>query len=99
MSSWPALTGTASQIEWALLIRVQVEAEFTRVARAFSGVAGGQSEPGLAILAVLEEIRKEVMARDSAGYFIKDWQELDGRVRRLIFDDPRYKLIRPDRVR
>jgi hypothetical protein len=39
------MTGTASQIEWAELIRPQVNAEFDRVTKAFQGAASNQAEP------------------------------------------------------
>ena len=72
------MTGTASQIEWADQIRPRVNAEFDRVAKAFHGVAVGQgardSEDTLAIIAILEEKRAETMAREEAGYFIRDWR-------------------------
>jgi hypothetical protein len=37
------------------------------------------------------------MARDEAGYFIRDWQELSDQVRRLIGCDPAYRAIRARR--
>jgi hypothetical protein len=43
-----------------------------------------------AILAILEEKRAEVMAREQAGYFIHDWQELTDQVRKMIAQDSRY---------
>lgn len=92
------MTGTASQIEWAELIKPRVNAEFDRVARAFRTVASNQNEADRAdtwaILAILEEKRVEVMAKDQAGYFIRDWQELSDQVRRMIDQDSRYKTIR-----
>jgi hypothetical protein len=91
------MTGTPSQIEWAERIKPQVSAEFDRVAAAFQTVAGNQSEPGRArtqaILAILEEKRAEVMAREQAGYFIHDWQELTDQVRKMIAQDSRYPAL------
>jgi len=91
------MTGTPSQIEWAERIKPQVSAEFDRVAAAFQAVAGNQSEPGRArtqaILAILEEKRAEVMAREQAGYFIHDWQELTDQVRKMIAQDSRYPAL------
>jgi len=49
------------------------------------------------LLAWREAKRAEVLAKTSAGYFIRDWQELDGRVRRVIADDPRYQAIKTAR--
>jgi hypothetical protein len=93
----PTLTGTPSQIEWAEQIKPRVGAEFDRVAKAFTAVSLKQSEAARAdthaVLAILEEKRAEVMAHDSAGYFIRDWQELGDQVRLMIGKDPRYQAI------
>jgi predicted ABC-class ATPase len=98
----PRLTGTASQIEWAEQIRPRVAQEFDRVATAFQEVARQQTPQDRAetgtVLAILEEKRAETMANDRAGYFIRDWQELDGRVRQLIAKDARYQAILSDRA-
>lgn len=95
------LTGTPSQIEWAERIRGLVAAEFDRVAAAFETVAAGQSLPARidthSILAILDEKRHEVMAHSSAGYFIREWQELNDQVRVLIAQDPRYQAIKAQR--
>jgi len=91
------MTGTASQIEWAEQIRPRVNAEFDRVVKAFLTVAHRQSDDDRtdtrAIIAILEEKRAEAMSRQEAGYFIRDWQELNDQVRRGIAQDPRYKAI------
>jgi len=47
-----------------------------------------------AMISILEEKRAEVMAREDAGYFIHDWQELRSQVRELIVGDSRYKAIK-----
>jgi hypothetical protein len=95
------MTGTPSQIEWAAQIKPRVNAEFDRVADAFRHVAGKQADQDrietLAVIALLEEKRTEVMRNDSAGYFIRDWRELGDQVRRLIADDPRYHDIQAAR--
>ncbi len=95
------MTGTASQIQWAEQIRPRVEAEFQRVAVAFKAIAQRQDDPSrsqtVAVLAILEEKRAEVMANDHAGYFIKNWHELAGQVRQMIAADPRYKSIQSAR--
>ena len=92
------LIGTPSQIEWAEQIRPRVCAEFDRVSDALLAVATKQSEHDRldthAIIAILEDKRIEVVARDEAGYFIRDWQELTDQVRQLIRKDPRYQAIR-----
>jgi hypothetical protein len=96
------MTGTPSQIEWAEQIKPRVNAEFDRVARAFQGVARHQEEEDrlktATILAILEEKRVEVMAKDQAGYFIRDWQELKDQVRQMIADDPRYRAMQACRA-
>lgn len=95
------MTGTASQIEWAELIKPRVNAEFDRVAKAFQAVAAGQVEQDQtdtrAIIAILEEKRVEVMAKDQAGYFIRNWQELTDQVRQMIAQDSRYQTIKANR--
>jgi hypothetical protein len=92
------MTGTPSQIEWAEQIKPRVNAEFDRVAKAFAAVAANQLEPARtdtkAVIAILEEKREEVMARDQAGYFIRDWQELSDQVRRMLSQDSRYQAIK-----
>lgn len=79
----------------------RVSAEFDRAAAAFRQVAGNQAEQDrsdtLAIIAILEDKRADVMARTEAGYFIRDWRELHGQVRRMIADDPRYQAIKAGR--
>ena len=47
-----------------------------------------------AVIAMLEEKRAEVMARDQARYSIRDWQELRDQVRQTISQDPRYQEIK-----
>ena len=37
------------------------------------------------------------MAREQAGYFIHDWQEISDQVRQMIFQDPRYQAIKSSR--
>ncbi len=82
------LTGTPNQISWAELIRVQINEEFDRVSKALAP----HGRPG--ILALLEEKRGEVMANARAGYFIKEWGELNGQVARLVTTDPRFQALR-----
>jgi hypothetical protein len=97
------MTGTPSQIEWAERIKPLVAAEFERVAAAFRRVADDQREQDRpeqdrsdtqAVLHILEEKRAEVMAREQAGYFIRDWQELKDQVQQMIAGDKRYQAIR-----
>lgn len=91
------MTGTSSQIEWAEQIKRRVNDEFDRVAAAFADVALRQSESAgadtRAIIAILQDKRREVMQNNDAGYFIHDWQELAGRVRQIISRDPAYQAI------
>ena len=96
------MTGTKNQVEWAEQIKRQVNAEFDRVERAFEKTAAEQPEDARkdthAIISILNEKRVEVMARDEAGYFIRDWQELRDQVRQMIAQDSRYKVIKGRRV-
>jgi hypothetical protein len=92
------MTGTANQIEWAEQIRARVSTEFDRVAQALEAAAGNQGERDRmstrAVIEILEDKRAEVMAKDQAGYFIVEWQELHDQVRQLIAQDPRYQAIK-----
>ena len=92
------MTGTVNQVDWAEQIRTHVSAEFDQVAKALQTAASKQAEPDRmdtqAVIAILEEKRAEVMAKDRAGYFILEWQELRDQVRRSIAQDPRYQAIR-----
>jgi hypothetical protein len=92
------MTGTPSQIEWAELIKPRVSAEFDRVAKALTAAASKQAEQNrldtMAVIAILEEKRLQVMANDQAGYFIRDWQELKDQVRQMIAQDSRYQAIK-----
>ena len=96
------MTGTVNQIEWALRIKEQVSAEFDRVAKALKSVADKQTdhdrEDTLAIIAILEEKRAQVMSNTRAGYFIHDWQELSDQVRQMIVRDPRYLVIKTEKA-
>lgn len=96
------MTGSVSQVEWAEQIKLKVNAEFDRVAKAFKAVAGKQAEQDRmdtqAVIAILEEKRVEVMANDRAGYFIHDWQELSDQVRQMIAQDSRYQAIKANRA-
>lgn len=90
--------GTTSQIEWAERIKPRVSAEFDRVAEALDAVALRQSRRDRldtrAMIAILDEKRLEVLAKNEAGYFIKNWQDLTDQVQRLIRDDSRFTAIR-----
>jgi len=92
------MTGTASQIEWAEQIKQRVYVEFNRVAGALEGAARKQSDRDrmdtMAIIAIVQEKRAEVMAKDEAGYFIRDWQELRDQVRQILGRDPGYQAIK-----
>jgi hypothetical protein len=95
------LAGSESQIEWAEGIRSRIDEEFDRVASALQGAAEKQQGQDrldtLSIIGILEEKRKEVLAIDQAGYFIRVWQDLKDQVRQLIHKDPRYQAIRASR--
>ena len=92
------MTGTVNQIAWAKQIKIQVDAEFDRVAKALESAAGKQSDQDRlnthAVISILEDKRAEVMANTDAGYFIHDWQEPRDQVRRMIKKDSRYKAIK-----
>ena len=92
------LVGTVNQIAWGKQIRANVSAEFDRVVKALESRKPKQTEQHQsetrALIAILEEKRAEVMAKDQAGYFIHDWQELRDQVRRMITQDPRYLAIK-----
>ena len=96
------MTGTPNQIEWAEQIRPRVEAEFARVARAFREVAARQDPESardtLELAAIVEEKGRSEMEKNSAGYFIQEWQELGSQVRRMLAADPRFALIRSRRA-
>ena len=100
MSTVPATpwVGTESQIEWAEKIKPLVSAEFDRVAETLEAVARRQPIPDRletrAVIAILEEKRREVLGKNEAGYFIKNWQELTDQIQRLIRDDSRFAAIR-----
>ena len=104
VSSRPAvlLRGSLNHVEWAERIRCAVDAEFDRAANALLSATSKQSPENQcdarAVISILEEKRTEVMAIKEAGYFIREWQELDGRVRRLIAKDDRYAAIRAKRA-
>jgi hypothetical protein len=46
------------------------------------------------LIAILKELRAEVMAKNQAGYFIHDWQEPSDQVRQMIAKDPRFVAIK-----
>ncbi len=96
------MTGTASQVEWAERIKAGVFIEFDRVAKALLLASHAQAEPDrsdtLALIAIVDEKRAEVMARNEAGYFIHVWQELNDQVRQMIGRDARYQAIKAARL-
>ncbi len=92
------MSGTAAQVEWAERIKRQVNSEFDRVAASFRAVAEKQQDGKRAyteaVIAILEDKRAEVMSKEQAGYFIRNWQEIDDQVRQMISHDPRYREIK-----
>lgn len=98
----PALRGTTNQVEWATRIRTNVGSEFDRVAKALERVCRRQTGQDRTdtetLISILEEKRAEVLARDQAGYFIRDWQELRGQVRRLMAREARCQAIQVSRA-
>jgi hypothetical protein len=95
------LTGTAAQVKWAERIRRRVNDRFDRLAASFRLVAEREINDKRAeteeIIAILEDKRAEVMSRQEAGYFIRDWQEIGEQVGKMIVRDPRYRAIRRNR--
>jgi hypothetical protein len=95
------VTGTPNQMELAEQIRLTVAQEFDRVAKAFQARAAeqtGQTQANThAVLAILEQKRAETMAIAQAGYFIRDWQNLNDQVRQMIAKDPQYQAIKAKR--
>jgi len=93
-----AMIGTMNQVDWAEQIKIQVNAEFDRVAKALELAASKRAEEDRAdiqlMITILEDKRAAVMANNRAGYFIHGWQELRDQVRELITGDPRYNRIR-----
>ena len=96
------LIGTLNQIEWAMRIKTSVSAEFDRVAKALESAADKQAEADQrntrALIAILEENRAAVMAKDQAGYFIRNRQELRDQVRQMIVQDSRYQTMKVQRA-
>lgn len=92
---------TESQIEWAERIKMNVQAEFERVANALRGQAAKQREQDRTdtdtILAILEARRVEILGNKDLGYFIRSWQEISDQVRQLITRDPGFIAIQSSR--
>lgn len=92
------LIGTPNQIEWAEQIRSTVAQEFDRVAKVFQAQASIQTGEKQAetrtIIAILEQKRAETLSIPSAGYFIREWRELNDQVRQMITKDPRYQAVK-----
>jgi hypothetical protein len=93
---WVPLIGTENQVAWAEQIRATVNTEFDRVASALEARSGARAQAE-AMVRILEEKRAEVMAKEDAGYFIREWQELRDQVRSMIINDPRFKAIAANR--
>lgn len=96
------MTGTQSQIEWAEQIKPRVGAEFDRVASALIAAASTQTELDRAdtqtLVDIIAEKRAEVLANEQAGYFIREWRELNNQVRQMIAQDGRYQAIKAHRA-
>jgi hypothetical protein len=96
------LSGTPNQIEWAEQIRSTVAQEFDRVAKVFQAQVSLQTGQKQAetrtIIAILEQKRAETLSIPSAGYFIREWRDLNDQVRQMIAKDPRYRFIRDQRT-
>ena len=97
------MIGTMNQVDWAEQIKAWVSAEFDRLSKALDPAARKQAEQKqmetLSVIAILGEKWAEVMAKDQAGYFVHEWQELRNQVRRMIAQDSRYQAIKANRGR
>jgi hypothetical protein len=97
----PLLTGTANQIELAEQIRARAGEEFDRVVQALGVASSRQSDSERAathaVIAIIRKKRAAITAQDRAGYFIQEWQNLDGRVRQLLSMDAEYLKIQATR--
>jgi hypothetical protein len=96
------MTGTPAQVEWAERIRLTVAQEFDRVAKSFQARAsiqtGQQQAETRTVIAILEQKRAETMSIQTAGYYIREWQDLTDQVRKMIAKDPRYLAIKDQRA-
>ncbi len=103
MDNESKLTGTPNQVEWAERIRPTVVAEFDRVAKVFRAQlaiqTGEKQAETRTIIAILEQKRIETMSIPIAGYFIREWRELNDQVRQMIAKDPRYQFIKDQRAK
>lgn len=102
MDTETELTGTPNQIELAGQIRLTVAQEFDRVAKVFQAQAsiqtGQKQAETRSIITILEQKRAETMSIPSAGYFIREWRELNDQVRQMIAGDPRYQQVKEQRA-
>jgi hypothetical protein len=91
------MIGTEDQVKRAEQIKVRINAEFDRIARALESAAGKQNGRDRvdteAVIVILEDKRTDVMAKGQASYFLNNWRELNDRVRQLITQDSRYLAI------
>ena len=96
------MTGGGLQVEVAERIKVRAGADFDRFTAAFEVLSNTQNEPErgetLAIVAIVKELRAQVMANDDAGFFIRGWQDLGDQVRTMVLKDPRVKAIQAQRA-
>ena len=67
--------------------------------RAEAAIQAGQTQTETrTIITILDEKRAETLSIPSAGYFIREWRELNDQVRQLIAKDLRYQFIRDQRT-
>ena len=97
------MIGKRDQVKRAEQIKIRINTEFDRIARALASAAARQT--GLermdteAVIVILEDKRTEIMAKSQASYFINNWRELSHDVRELIAQDPAYRAIHTQRAR
>ncbi len=86
---------------WVRQLRIRINSEFDDVAAALQLVASRQQSKRRleteAIVAILEDKRLEVMAMADKPELLYEWHHVGDQVRRLLFEDPRYKKIRLSR--
>jgi hypothetical protein len=97
------MIGKINQAKQAEQVKVRINTEFDRIAKALASAAARQTGQERmdteAVIIILEDKRTEVMAKSQASYFINNWRELSDEVREKIVQDPRYRDINTQRAR
>jgi hypothetical protein len=97
------MIGNVNQVKRAEQVKIRINTEFDRIARALTSAAarqtGHERTDTEAVIVILEDKRTEVMAKSQASYFINNWRELSDEVREKIVQDPRYRDLNTQRAR